>query len=326
MKNKMFPVLVVLGMALALTGCSKGPDADDKPKASADAGTNSADADAGKGGVTVDAETQGRFGLKIATPAAAQWQPQMHAVGWVVDTPALVADASDYAAAQAAAGASQNDLERTRKLAEENNASTRALETAQAAAAHDVMALKALQAKFRVTWGAQLAGATNLVDMVEAMATNGTTLVKVTLPAGMAVPSPIGRATVQLLADDAALVPAAFTDDLGIDPATQQETLLFTAEKPLPPRAAVTVTLETGGTALSGVEVPAEAVLRHEGKGWVYEQTGTNQFQRVEVPLDRQTANGWFMAEGLTTTNQIVVTGGQTILSTELSGSIPAGD
>ncbi|MDR3377707.1 MAG: hypothetical protein P4M10_03405, partial [Verrucomicrobiae bacterium] len=70
-----------------------------------------------------------------------------------------------------------------------------------------------------------------------------------------------------------------------------------------------------------GVVVPAGAVLRHQGLGWVYVQTDTNQFRHVEIPLDRLAAGGWFTAENLSATNHIVVTGAQTVLSAELSGS-----
>jgi hypothetical protein len=61
-------------------------------------------------------------------------------------------------------------------------------------------------------------------------------------------------------------------------------------------------------------------VLRYEGKGWIYVQTGTNQFARTEIPLDRLMENGWFVAGGLTATNRIVVVGAETVLSAELSG------
>jgi len=50
-------------------------------------------------------------------------------------------------------------------------------------------------------------------------------------------------------------------------------------------------------------------------------QSESNQFVRVEIPLDRLTAGGWFVAGNLSATNRIVVTGAQTVLSAELSGS-----
>jgi hypothetical protein len=90
--------------------------------------------------------------------------------------------------------------------------------------------------------------------------------------------------------------------------------------KKLPPGAAVAGFLKTSGEPVGGVAVPFSAVVRHEGKGWIYVQTETNQFVRTEIPLDRLMNDGWFVSENLSATNHIVVTGAQTVLSAELSG------
>jgi len=68
------------------------------------------------------------------------------------------------------------------------------------------------------------------------------------------------------------------------------------------------------------VIVPPDAVLRYEGKGWIYVQTADNQFLRTEIPLDRLTDNGWFVSGDLTATNRVVISGAQTVLSAEMSG------
>ena len=67
--------------------------------------------------------------------------------------------------------------------------------------------------------------------------------------------------------------------------------------------------------------IPAAAILRYEGENWVFEQTGTNQFVRVEIPSGRPGASGWFVSGDLSATNRIVVVGAQTVLSAELSDS-----
>ena len=68
--------------------------------------------------------------------------------------------------------------------------------------------------------------------------------------------------------------------------------------------------------------VPSDAILRYEGKNWIYVQTGANEFSRREIPLDRSTENGWFISANLT--NHIVVDGTQTILSAELNNGSTA--
>jgi hypothetical protein len=89
----------------------------------------------------------------------------------------------------------------------------------------------------------------------------------------------------------------------------------------LPQDLAVTAQLQLPGGIVSGLAVPAAAVLRYEGRGWVYVQTDTNQFVRAEIPLDRLLENGWFVSENLAATNRIVVAGAEAVLSAELSGS-----
>ena len=121
--------------AVVLTGCGKGDDAkapatEEKVKAPE------------KPGVMLDAETQQRIGLATELPVAAQWQPELPGHGWVVEPAALTAAAADLAAAQSAAGLSRKEWERQKTLAVDNNISVRALETAEAAATHDSLAVE----------------------------------------------------------------------------------------------------------------------------------------------------------------------------------------
>ena len=310
-----FLFVSIISLAL-LAGCSK--PAADKP---ADAPEKTE----AKPGLTIDAETQERIGLKMESPLAAQWQPQLRATGRVADPLAFTAAAADYEAARAATVVSGSELERTQKLAEQSNASPRALETARAAAARDALAFSAARAKFTADWGVHLAAQTNLIAFAEKLQTEDTSLIKLSLPAGT-FPKPLPpSATVYFFNDETSSIAAEFADDLRIDPATQAQTLLFSVNKKLPPSAAVTGFLKTSGETVSGGVVPLSAVLRHEGKGWVYVQTETNRFVRTEISLDRLMENGWFVSENVSAANRVVVTGAQTILSGELNGGFAPG-
>ena len=67
--------------------------------------------------------------------------------------------------------------------------------------------------------------------------------------------------------------------------------------------------------------VPRAAVVRMEGSGWVYVLQGNAEdFVRVAVPLDRPAGDGWFVTNGVTASNYVVVTGAQMLLSEELKG------
>lgn len=312
---KILMVTLAAVSAAVLTGCSKSAgDADDKPAVAPEkAGAET------KPGVTLDAETQERIGLKVETPAPAQWQPGIHATGHVANPLTFMAALTDYETARTTAITSEAELERTEKLAAQDNASSRALEAAQATAARDRLALEAARAKFTADWGAHLAAQTNLAGFAEQLQTDSLSLVKLMLPAGT-FPNPLPEtATIYILANETNAVAADFADDLFIDPSSQVQTLLFSVKQKLPPDVSVTAHLNLPGEPVSGLVVPTSAILRYEGKGWVYVQTGTNQFVRAEVALDRLMEGGWFISENISATNRIVVVGAQTVLSAELS-------
>jgi hypothetical protein len=308
--------LSVLAVLMA-AGCAK--DNDDKP-----AGKGAGDAQEALGpakpGVTLDAGQQERLGIRTEWPAAAQWQPGMEATGRAANPLTFAAAVADLETARAAATASQADLERTRTLAAQDNASPRVLEAAQAAAARDALAVAAAQAKFAADWGLRLAGQTNLTEVAARLRTNDYSLIKVFLPVGVFPNPPPDRATVYSFGAGSEAVAAEYADDLHIDPTTQVQTLLFSAAAKVPAEMAVTVHLKTAGEPEGGVVVPAGAVVRYEGQGWVYVQADTNQFVRVAVPLDRLLTNGWFVGADVSATNRMVVDGAQAVLSAELSG------
>ena len=239
-----------------------------------------------KSGVMLDAETQAQLGLKIESPVAAQWQPELRAVGRVVDSLALMVAAADYE-------------------------TTRVTGTA--------LAQKSARAKFTADWGARFAAQTNLAAFAEQLQTDDVALVKLFLPAGV-FPKPLpASAVIALFGSETNLIAAEFADDCGIDAATQTQSLLFMVKQKLPRGLAVTATLKISGEPVNGVTVPASAMLRHDGKGWVYVQTATNQFERVEVSLERPVGEGWFVTDGLSATNRLVTVGGQAVLSAEFT-------
>jgi hypothetical protein len=302
-------------VSLFVFGCSKTDKAD-----TAVSSGNGAEP-AARPGVTLDLGTQERLGLKIEPPAPAQWHPGIHATGRVANPLTFTAAATDFEMARTAAAASQVELQRTQKLASQENASARALESAQAAAARDSLALQAARAKFAADWGLRLAAQTNLLALADQLQTGKLSFVKLLLPVGV-FPQPLpASAIIYPFGNETNTLAAEFADNLNIDPNTEAQTLLFVVKQKLPQDLAVTAQLQLPGGIVSGLAVPAAAVLRYEGRGWVYVQTDTNQFVRAEIPLDRLLENGWFVSENLAATNRIVVAGAEAVLSAELSGS-----
>ncbi len=76
------------------------------------------------------------------------------------------------------------------------------------------------------------------------------------------------------------------------------------------------------GKETLGFLVPSSAVLWWQGKAWVYVQRNADRFTRRELPADVPTENGYFVHQGFTSGETIVVRGGQLLLSEELKSQI----
>jgi len=72
------------------------------------------------------------------------------------------------------------------------------------------------------------------------------------------------------------------------------------------------------GEMLSGVVIPAAAVVMSEGKYWCYLQKKPGTFLRVEIDATKPTANGYFVSAGIGAGDQIVVTAAGQLLAKEL--------
>lgn len=274
--------------------------------------------------ISLNAGTQDRLGLKTEALAPGQWQDGVAGYGTVLDPAALAAAAADYETARATAAASGREYERLKKLAGQDNVSAHALETAELAAQHDELALDSARAKFIADWGKKLAASLDASggSPVTALARGTESLVRLELPAGERLPEPPGAARVALATDETNRVDAEFFDTAtGVDPQTQGQAFFFLVkDRLLPPNAAVDGELLGAGPPQTGLIVPAAAVLRYEGLGWVYVQTGTNDFTREKVPLDRPAPDGWFVFGKFSPADRVVVSGAQSVLSAELSG------
>ncbi len=318
-----------------LGGCSKaGGDASDKPKADAAADTKpDASADAG---VTIDADTQTRLGLATGSPTAADWQPEIKAYGQVLDRAPLGDALLELSRAEIAFDSSHIELERAKVLQAQNNISQRAYQDSETTYQQNFASAQAAFVKIRQTWGPEIASLTGDIVLPPgtvrkpnpqlAALTDSSSLIRVDLPAGERLPDLKGAVRLVPLAEKVPPVNGICFDRLPVmDPQTQQQSLLCVADgadaQKLIPGEAVTAYVKTAGNLVSGVVVPASAVLRYQGANWIYVQTGTNRFSRAAITLDKSAENGWFVADGLAATNHIVVTGAQSVLSAELSGN-----
>jgi len=330
------PLLAVVLASAGLTGCGKaGGDPDDHPAAPA---AEKEDAPAVPNTVTLDAEALQKAGLVTASPVATNWQAELTAYGTVLDSAPLQAELMNFGQAAMSFDRAHVELERAKVLKAQHNLSERAFLDAENTYKQNFLAVMTARFVIQTNWGGRIADLTgNIVTkpgserkanpQLEGL-TGQSYLVRVDLPAGERQP-PFGESVrlVSLASQTPAVTGHVYDQLPTMDPQTQQQSLLCVADRTtdrthsLIPGEAVTAHLQTDTTGpVSGVVVPASAVVRYEGAGWVYVQSATNRFTRILLPLDRPTADGWFVTEGLSATNRIIVTGVQTVLSAELSG------
>lgn len=308
MKN-ILAIIAVLGL---VSGCHRQEAAPEHESPSEPA----------KNSVNLDVPTQQRIGLKTETLSTAQLNPETKVYGRVVEPSALVAEAGDVEIARIANETSQAELNRLKTLAAQDNASLRALQAAQVAAARDSAAYGAAQLKVLANWGAAIAERADLSQLVDSIGRFQSALVRLDVPAGEA-PEKITGARIVTLEQKS--VQAVFAGEIpAVDAQTQNRSFLFLVQSnaaALHPGGAVTGFLQKSGEVLNGTIVPRGAVIRHEGACWVYTVANGTNFSRRMISLELPTDTGWFVTNGVAAGENVVVVGAQTVFSDELSAN-----
>ena len=281
----------------------------------------------GTNGETVlklDKERQEHIGLQTAPLQSAQLRPEIKAYGQVLDPTPYATLLIDTLSAQAALQASSNEYQRLKALyTQDQNVSARALETAEAAMKRDSLLLAAAKTKLALALGESVSNQSNLQAFVESLVSLKQGLVRIDIPIGESLPAAPEAARIAALGGDEHPVSARFLGAAPLASAqTQGQGFLFLIEtNPPPPGAAILGFLQVPGDALNGVLVPRTAILRHEGEAFVYVQSSDDTFERKQIELDRPLSSGFFVHEGLSPGDRVVIAGAQQLLSAELNAS-----
>lgn len=274
--------------------------------------------------ITLDEATQKLMGLQTAAVEPAQLRPEVKAYGRVLDVSSLASLAAELFTAQAASQASQAELTRSKTLAAQNNASERALQTAEATALRDQAQVESARLRLIANWGTVIAERKDLLAFVQALGTLSNVLVELDVPPeGQLTNSPTGARLFTLM-DGSKPFPAQYLGPMPmVDAQMQGRGFLFLVTpnpSRLAPGASVSAFLSLPGEPNSGVLVPREAIVRFNGGAWVYLQTSATTFQRTEISLDNPLENGWFVRANLKPQDNVITVGAQELLSEERKG------
>lgn len=328
-RNRIIGVLIVLAALIGagafwMKGGGPAKPAEEKPPAEEARVKRD---DNGQVVIKMDDEAQGNMGLLVTKPEAGQLSPELKSYGRVLDPTPLAALLTELASVRAASTASSNEYARLKVLAGQGNASERALQTAEATALHDQLAIQSARERLALSWGKVVAARSDLAAFVQELASQDAVLVRLDLPAGEELKAPPLGARVFNLSGS-----SAEAEYLGsastVDPQMLGRGSIFRI-KPnalrLLPGEAVTGFIKILGEPIHGLIIPNNAVVRTEGAGWVYVlESGGDSFTRIGIALDHPLETGWFITKGVTTNQYVVTTGAQTLLSEELKASIKA--
>ena len=319
--------LIALGLVLLLLpACkkeeekdkaeSKEPAAEKAPASLVKHGTN------GEVVLTVQTNLQETIGLEVGALEPAKLTPELKAYGRVLDPSGLASLAGELLTAQAADQASEAELKRTKALAAQSNASEKAVQAAEAAAAHDRAQLQSVRLRLLSSWGASIAQRGDLTELVQALGALNTALVELELPAAEQLPGMPTAARLYTLNDETNAIEAQLLGPAPSVDAQMQGRGFLLQVNPNPglvPGASLTGYLTVPGEPLSGVLLPRSAVIRFGGSTWFYLQTASDTFQRVAAKLDTPLGSGWFVRD-LKPGVKVVTVGAQQLLSEELKG------
>jgi hypothetical protein len=291
--------------------------------------------------LTLTPEQQRQTGLRTERLRSVALRPESRAYGRVVDIQPLLELRARYRTAQseltiaeAALRVAQKNHERLAHLHRESIVATRELIQAESVLAAERARREAARRQiadvreqalqvwgdvmFRKAIDSDSAGFDGLIDHTQILAL-------IALPANQSLPEgarviKIAPAGDRQQAEEARLVsPAPKTDET-----VQGETWFFSANTPkLRTGMRLDAWIPQAGDAIPGVALPLSAIVWHGGKPWVYLKTDEQSFSRRPVSEHRDYGDAWFVGTGFEPQQEIVVTGGQLLLSEELRRQLP---
>lgn len=339
-------VALLASLLLALSGCGKKADTapeasaptkgapakdtgDEKPAAGKE---DSADAKAGadkdedergekgKEAITLTPEQLDKLGVTTQPAQTTAYREETTGYGVVLEHQLIAQAVAEQQSAQVSAHFSAAALERVRRLHDTPGAMSADLEqTAEQKSAVDSAALTLSTEKLSSIWGIKPPWGEDIHDSrVPALAHGDLQLLKVTFPLGTIATLPAelhgGRIGGSLTEASARLHP--------VWPAPADATIPGRSYFTVMPAGAFAEgerlqAWAPTGEPVSGVLIPAAAVVLNAGKFWCYVQGQSGAFTHAEVDTSKPTAGGYVVTEGVKAGDKIAVTGAAELLAKE---------
>ena len=284
-----------------------------------------------------------QIGLETAVLKAAPHPEEFRAYGTVVDIARITELTNSYANAQAQLQIAQakfevakSAFERTKNLVQsaalpkkEAEAAEGTFRTDQATLAAAELRVKTLAATAQQEWGPVIGkGIIERSPEVVRLIERDQFLVQVTLSPGVTLAEPPRTALAQAPTRDANIDLQYVSPATRTDPRIQGLSFFFAApgDSGLLPGMNTTVYVPSGKT-YEGVFVEDTAIVRWQGRSWVYLRVGPDTFKRQPISTDQPVSDDDYVVRDIPTGSEIVMRGAQVLLSEEAKSELRgAGD
>ncbi len=313
---------------LALGGCHKTSGADPDTAEPKTAGAATKGAAEAEEGVALTADQVQKMGI-VAEPAkAADYTAETPGYGVIVAHETIAAAVAEWVSAQATQQQSQAALARSQRLAGTPGAMSADLaESASRQAATDSAAVALAKQRLTGIIGSGYPrGAADGDSVLEQLAGGRIKLLRATFPLGAlhGAPPPSLRATHLDAVPSGALPEQGWKSHAVWDapadttlPGRSFFALLKGADAAEGER--LLVWAPGAGPVLSGVKIPAAAVVIGNGKNWCYVEKKPGTYLRREVNAERPLADGYFVTEGVAAGDKVVTAAAGLLLARETS-------
>jgi hypothetical protein len=272
--------------------------------------------------LALDSSQRDHLALAIAPLSRGFDTGEVDAYGRVLDPQPFIDAALARAVANSVAERSQRELTRVRQLHRgAENASARELEAAEDADRRARLDTEAADARFGGAWGPELAARQDIAALLTQLRRGTVALARFDVAAGEeTLAAPAGLHIAVAARPERALAAHVVGRAPTVDPVIQGTGwFVLIAGAPPPAGTALVGTLSFADRSFEGFVVPRSAIVRHDGRAYVYVESPPGTFERRAVSLLRARADGWLATGAIAAPDRVVVRGAQQLLATELA-------
>ncbi len=264
-----------------------------------------------------------RLGVKTAAVTATIASQMTDGFARGLDAGPLAAIVAETDAARAAAGASLAEAARLETLYRQDvSASRRSVESARAQAQADAARIRLAEQRVGLEFGSGLSrlGPAAVRQLVSEIANGQAALIRIDIPGAMLAPGSM----IEIGEPGSAMAVRVLGPAATADARLQSAGVLAIVRGPLAHQAQagrVLAARAVTGAVSSGILVPRDAIVRFQGRMWVFRKNG-KAFERVALDDPQSSPLGWIVRSGLKNGDVIAVSGATGLLALDAGGAV----